>query len=79
MRKALQAARYRSLPGMLRELREEAALTQRDLAKKLRLNHTLIHNSERAERRVDLAEFCDWCIACGVDPVDALRRFLEKR
>ena len=26
-------------------------------------------------RRVDLAEFCDWAAACGVDPVAAVRRF----
>lgn len=79
MPKALQASRYRSLPAMLREMRERAGLTQRELAQKLRLSHTLIHNSERAERRVDLAEFCDWCAACDVDPFDALRAFLKKR
>jgi transcriptional regulator with XRE-family HTH domain len=79
MPKALQATRYRSLPNMLREMREHAGLTQRDLARKLRLSHTLVHNSERAERRVDLAEFCDWCAACGVDPLDGLRTFLKRR
>lgn len=79
MAKALQAQRYRKLPQLLREMREQAGLTQRDLADKLGLSHTLVHNSERAERRVDIAEFIDWCAACGVDPVDSMRRFMRRR
>jgi transcriptional regulator with XRE-family HTH domain len=67
------------LPAMLREMRERASLTQRELAKKLALNHTTVHNSETAERRVDVAEFADWCVACGVDPVDALMELLRRK
>lgn len=79
MAKALQAQRYRQLPGLLREMREKANLTQRDLAKALRINHTMVHNSETAERRVDVAEFIDWALACSIDPVDAFRRFYNLR
>lgn len=79
MAKSLQAARYRLLPPMLREMREAAGLTQRELAKKLRLSHTMVHNSEVAERRVDVMEFADWCAACGVDAVSALRDLLKRR
>jgi transcriptional regulator with XRE-family HTH domain len=79
MPKSLQAQRYRRLPGFLRKIREEAGMTQRDLAKKLRLNHTLIHNSETAERRVDVAEFCDWAVACGLEPLEAFADFLKFR
>lgn len=28
-----------------------------------------VHKSETGERRVDVAEFVDWCVACGVDPL----------
>jgi transcriptional regulator with XRE-family HTH domain len=73
MAKAQHAQRYRYLPALLRKLREEASLTQRDLAAKLRTNHVSIHKSEIGERRVDVAEFMDWCIACRVDPEDAFR------
>ncbi len=76
MAKALQAQRYRQLPALLRRMREEAGLTQRDLAKRLRMNHTTVHNSETAERRVDVAEFVDWARACGVDPAVAFNEFL---
>lgn len=79
MAKSLQAARYRNLPRLLRLMREEASLTQRDLAKKLSLSHTMVHNSETAERRVDLAEFIDWAVACGRDPIEAVKEFLKGR
>jgi transcriptional regulator with XRE-family HTH domain len=76
MAKALQAQRYRQLPALLRRMREEAGLTQRDLAKRLRMSHTMVHSSETAERRVDVAEFLDWARACGVDPAVAFNEFL---
>ena len=79
MAKSLQAPRYRRLPSLLREMREGAKLTQRALARKLRMNHTMVHNSETAERRVDVSEFIDWAAACGVDPVDAFKELLELR
>jgi transcriptional regulator with XRE-family HTH domain len=79
MPKALQAQRYRIFPGMLRQIREEAGLTQRDLAKKLSLHHSLIHNSETAERRVDVMEFIDWCNACGVSATEVFQRLLKLR
>jgi len=79
MPKSLQAHRYRQLPAMLREMREKANLTQRSLAKKLGINHTMIHNSETAERRVDVAEFIDWATACGLDPAEAFKDFLKRK
>jgi transcriptional regulator with XRE-family HTH domain len=78
MAKSLQAQRYRRLPAMLRNIREKAGLTQRELAKRLRMSHTMIHNSETAERRVDVAEFADWAIACGTDPMVAFKELLAK-
>jgi transcriptional regulator with XRE-family HTH domain len=79
MAKSLQAQRYRQLPPMLREMREAAALTQRELAKRLHMSHTMVHNSETAERRVDVAEFADWAAACGLDPLEAFGAFLRRR
>ena len=79
MPKSLQAQRYRRLPAMLREMRESAGLTQRELAKKLGINHTMVHNSETAERRVDVGEFIDWASACGLDPVEAFKEFMGRQ
>ena len=44
--KAQHAQRYRQLPALLRSLREEAGLTQRELARKLRTTHVFVHKSE---------------------------------
>jgi transcriptional regulator with XRE-family HTH domain len=80
MAKAQHAPRYRNLPAMLRKLREAAGLTQRRMAERLRVTHVWVHKSEIGERRVDITEFMDWCIACGVDPDKAfsdLRRLRQ--
>jgi transcriptional regulator with XRE-family HTH domain len=79
MAKAQHATRYRMLPPILRRLREAAGLTQRDLAAKLRVTHVAVHKSESGERRVDVAEFVDWCLACGADPAEQVRLFRKQR
>lgn len=79
MPKSLQAQRYRQLPAMLREIREKAGLTQRELAMIMGISHVMIHNSETAERRVDIAEFADWCEACGADPLAVFKSFQKRR
>ena len=50
------------------KLRENAELTQRQLARKLRREHSLISRLESGERRVDVVEFFWICQACGADP-----------
>jgi transcriptional regulator with XRE-family HTH domain len=79
MAKAQHAPRYRLLPGLLRQMREEASLTQRSLALKLHVTHIFVHKSEIGERRVDITEFMDWCLACGFDPVEAVRQLRKRR
>jgi len=74
--KAQHARGYRKVPGFLRGLREEAGFTQRALAAALKRPQSWIHNCETGNRRVDVAEFCGWCRACGVEPTVGLRRFL---
>jgi transcriptional regulator with XRE-family HTH domain len=76
MPKAQHARVYARLPRFLRQLREEAGLTQRDLGRKLRQPQSWIHNCETANRRVDVAEFAAWAKACGIEPVEGFRRFL---
>jgi len=79
MAKAQHAQRYRQLPTMLRTMREAASLTQRDLGRKLRVTHVFVHKSETGGRRVDVAEFMDWCLACGVDPEKAFHALRKDR
>ena len=79
MAKSQHAPRYRHLPALLRRLREEADLTQRELATQLRVTHVWVHKSEIGERRVDVAEFMDWSAACGVDPGEAFAELRQQR
>jgi hypothetical protein len=74
--KAQHGLRYAALPGLLRLMREEADLTQRDLGKRLRKPQSWVYNCETGNRRVDLAEFVTWCEACNVRPMTGMKRFL---
>jgi transcriptional regulator with XRE-family HTH domain len=66
------------VPELLRQMREEAKLTQRDLASRMKRAQPWIHKSEMGERRVDVSEFLDWCAACRSDPHEALRQLIRK-
>jgi hypothetical protein len=60
-------------------MREDCGFTQRDLGARLKKPQSWIYNCETGNRRVDLAEFCDWCEACRADPTASVRRFLKER
>ncbi len=75
MPRANHHKRYRNMPGLVRALREEAGLTQRQLGALLHQPQSWVHLCETGERRVDVAEFCDWAKACQVAPEEAIRRF----
>jgi len=59
--------------ALLRRMRMGAGLTQRELARKLKIHNTMVHRSEIGDRRIDPVEFSEWCRACGVDPGKAIR------
>ncbi len=69
---------YRVLPGFLRQMREDAKLTQRDIGQLLTKPQSYIYNCETANRRVDITEFIAWCNACEIDPKKAFSRLLKE-
>lgn len=77
MAKSQHRPRYRVVLKLLRELREQAGLTQRDLAERVGRPQPWVHKSENGERRLDVSEFLAWAEACGVDPKDAFARFVR--
>jgi transcriptional regulator with XRE-family HTH domain len=77
-KKAQHERNYTPIPDLLRHLREEAGLTQRDLASLLQRPQSWVYNSETANRRVDLAEFVAWCEACGISARKGLDRYLSQ-
>lgn len=68
---------YRQLPAFLREMRQRAGLTQRQVGKLLNKPQSYVYNCETANRRVDVSEFIAWAKACGVNPKIAFGRFLS--
>jgi transcriptional regulator with XRE-family HTH domain len=74
--KSQHSPAYEPLKALLRALRKEATLTQRDLGERLGKPQSWIHNCEVGNRRVDVAEFAGWASACGVEPAVAIERFL---
>jgi hypothetical protein len=75
--KSQHSPRYRRIPVFLRELRESANLTQRDIGKILNKPQSYIHNCEVANRRVDVTEFIAWSNACGINPKTAFAKLIE--
>jgi transcriptional regulator with XRE-family HTH domain len=72
--KAQHSRRYAKLPRLLQQLRDEAGLTQRQLAARLGKPQSWVYKSEAAIRRVDAVEFIEWAEACEVNVDEAFRR-----
>jgi len=69
---------YRVLPAFLRQMREKAGLTQRELGKRLKKPQSWVYNCETANRRVDITEFIAWSKACDIDPKKAIAKLLKE-
>lgn len=65
MRKTIYSKQNGIVADMIREMREEAGLTSRELSRQLGKGHSFISNCEQGQRRVDLSEFYWICEACG--------------
>jgi transcriptional regulator with XRE-family HTH domain len=77
VRKQIHTSEQKQLCALLREIREEASLTQIGLAKILKTDQTIISKYETGERRLDILELREVCEAVGVTLADFVRR-LEK-
>ena len=70
--------KYRVLPVFLRNMREKAGLTQREIGKRLKKPQSYVYNCETANRRVDITEFIAWAEACGINPQKAFAELLKE-
>ncbi len=80
--KSIYRDEYRVLIDLLREAREQAGVTQGQVAKAFERPQSTLSHIERGSRRLDLVEFLDYCKALGADPVGLFAEFLvrvEKR
>lgn len=65
------------LVTLSRELRLEAGLTQTELATRIEKDQTFVSKYESGERRLDILEIREICLALGISFEDFARR-LEK-
>jgi ribosome-binding protein aMBF1 (putative translation factor) len=70
---------YQKVPAHLRAMREKAGLTQRELSLRLKKPQSWVARCETAARRVDVAEWLEWALSCGVEPRVALADLTERR
>ncbi len=66
--------KYKKMCRILLQLRNDAGLTQRELASKLKVPHSVIFKIEHGERRIDPVEFAQWCRGCGADPSEIIKQ-----
>ncbi len=65
MRKSMFSEDYDRFLSLLREAREDAGVTQQELAERLGTDQSTISKCERGERRIDVIELRRWCRALG--------------
>lgn len=73
---SLHSRPYKKFLAEVRAMRRGAALTQDELALRLKKPQSYVTKSERGERRLDLIEWLTLCRACGADPHAFLERVL---
>ena len=67
MKKSIHSDEYGAVLKKLTQMREQAGLTQRDLAEKLDRENSFVWRIENGERRLDVVEFFWVCEALGQD------------
>lgn len=75
MEKSITTERHRQLSELLRRLREEAGLTQVDLADRLQVSQSVISKVESGQRRLDLVQLETYAQGLGVELKTLIRRW----
>ena len=67
MEKSTHTPEYEQVLARLVKMRKDAGFTQRQLAEKLKREHSFVWRIEKGERRLDVVEFFWVCEALGFD------------
>ena len=78
MRKSIFSTGQEELQSLLRELRENAKLTQKDVARRLGQPQSFVSKYESGERRLDLVELREVCDALGIPLTTFVKRFEQR-
>lgn len=81
MAKSIYSADQESLLKVMGRIRNDAGLTQQELARKMQLSQSTVSDVLRGQRRLDVIEWISFCKACKVTPQQFLEElaFLLKR
>lgn len=71
--KSVQSESNKALTSWLKRQRQEQGHTMRSLSEILGTPHSYIGKVENQERRLDVVEYIEYCIALKVDPMEGLR------
>ena len=63
---------YNALRVWLKAQREAKGLTLRQAGERVGRHHSVIGKLEQNRRRIDIAEFIDYCLSLGFDPHEGL-------
>ena len=74
IRTSLHSKDYKAFLRVLRRVREEAGITQVELAERLRQTQTYVSKCERGQRRVDVVEFRGFCKQLNVSIDDFMSK-----
>ncbi len=78
MQKSINSEAYLQFLKILRETREQAGVTQVELAERIGESQSFVSKCERGERRIDVMELREFCDAIGVS-LERFVRLLESR
>jgi transcriptional regulator with XRE-family HTH domain len=76
--KTIHSRRYERFRELIVGAREEAGLTQTQLAELLGRPQSFVSKYETGERRIDIEEFIQISEALSIDPSDLVRRLVKE-
>lgn len=77
MLKTIYSDQSQVVANTLKEVRETAGLTQRELCRKLGREHSFVSKYELGERRIDIVEFYWICKACEANPETEAKKIMR--
>ncbi|MDO5356147.1 MAG: helix-turn-helix transcriptional regulator [Conchiformibius sp.] len=69
--------RYQKLRAHVKQLRQAAGLTQKQMAQLLGVTQSHISKIENGDRYMDVLFYIDWCAACGQNAGEEIRKLAD--
>ena len=74
--KSIRSLAHKALIAALREARNDAGLSQQEVARRLRRPQSFVSAYESGDRKIDVLEFLRIAKATGTDPCEILKRVM---